>query len=152
MIDPCIYRNNLDLENNTCYCANKMIKVQNGSIPTQLCQACPWKSTIEDPNMLRPSGFPIITVSSPGLVQMAQNFGKSMLKQAGATLAGKPTFVPSDVYKSRLEICGACEYFKKGRCTLCGCNSALKTQLSTSVCPDNPPRWGEWQPPSTGVL
>ncbi|NBW99955.1 hypothetical protein EBR03_10335 [bacterium] len=35
----------------------------------------------------------------------------------------------------RLAICGECEFFKGGRCMVCGCFMALKAKLSTGKCP-----------------
>lgn len=148
-MDFCAYRS--DESENKCHCSNKMIKVKNGDIPISLCNGCPWQSTTINITMLRPTGSPAITVAGPeiqgpGLVQMAQNFGAAMVTQAKATLEGKETFVPKEIYEQRLEICRGCEWFKNGRCLMksCGCFINVKARLATSSCPDDPPKWTEY--------
>ena len=43
----------------------------------------------------------------------------------------------------RMDECNACEHFIKAtsQCKQCGCFMKIKTRLSTSRCPLNPPKW-----------
>jgi hypothetical protein len=60
------------------------------------------------------------------------------------------------VSEYRLEICNNCPNFSENRkkndpnfstirpdefCTLCGCNTKMKSRSLAQICPDNPPRW-----------
>jgi hypothetical protein len=48
-------------------------------------------------------------------------------------------FVDSEVTKSRLDICYACEFLKGNRCMACGCFLEAKTHLVGVTCPK-----GKW--------
>lgn len=50
------------------------------------------------------------------------------------------------VIKSRLDLCNACEHFKKNgsRCKLCHCFMKLKTELAEAKCPIG--KWGSVEP------
>lgn len=52
--------------------------------------------------------------------------------------------------RPRLELCNACPKLVDGSCSLCGCSCKPDSKVRwlnklahrSSVCPDNPPRWG----------
>ena len=59
---------------------------------------------------------------------------------------GKDISVPDEVFNSRYSECQKCPNLNKmGFCNLCGCAMALKCKVSTSKCPDNPPKWEEYK-------
>jgi hypothetical protein len=82
----------------------------------------------------------------PTTAQMATNFGKAMVGWA------KDGFklVQPEIYEQRRTICLACEHWwpearmGTGMCRRCGCSGA-KLWLASSVCPDRPPRWGQFE-------
>ena len=47
-------------------------------------------------------------------------------------------FVPSEVYKKRIDICKSCvKYFKlTGNCKVCGCFMKIKARVSQQYCPE----------------
>ena len=47
-------------------------------------------------------------------------------------------FVPSEVYKKRIDICKSCVYYFKptGSCKICGCFMKLKARISQQYCPE----------------
>lgn len=131
-------------------CQHKQVTTKNQLVNEKICNQCKFKQEFVDLEKLRTT-LPKITVTGPeikgpGIVQMAQNFGEAMVTQAKATLEGKETFVPKEIYEERLEICRGCEWFNKGRCLSagCGCFLGVKAKLATSVCPLHPPKWSEW--------
>ena len=48
-----------------------------------------------------------------------------------------------DIIDKRLSICKGCEHFigVTSQCRECGCFMKVKTRLSVSQCPLNPPKW-----------
>lgn len=51
----------------------------------------------------------------------------------------KSFLAPSDIVKTRIDICKNCEFNKFKVCTKCGCFIKLKTRFLQSNCPIN--RW-----------
>lgn len=51
----------------------------------------------------------------------------------------KGKHVPFSTEIKRRGVCKDCEFRKEGICSLCGCNTNLKTKWSSEECPDN--RW-----------
>jgi len=154
-MDYCAYRSETNLTNDTCKCSNKKIRVGDGIIPLTMCVHCPWQNRQVDPELLRTTGTPEITVSTPEqtgptVIQMGVNFSKAMLRQAGAALKGEERFVSTEEYQARLKVCSTCEMQKDGRCLLksCGCFLSRKAKLSTETC-----NIGKWDNLSvSGVL
>jgi hypothetical protein len=71
----------------------------------------------------------------PPAIDMAKNLYRDTIAwaQSGFEVSEK------DEIDRRLEICNLCEFFKDGRCTICGCFMALKARLATGKCPK-----GKW--------
>lgn len=46
---------------------------------------------------------------------------------------------PEETITARWESCLACEHHDRGKCTKCGCFTAAKIRLASSVCPAD--RW-----------
>jgi hypothetical protein len=73
----------------------------------------------------------------PGMLQMAKNFGSSMVKWASSGF----NIVTDEMHKFRLDICNKCPNLNKngfggtGQCTVCGCSVVAKTKLPTERCP-----------------
>lgn len=80
------------------------------------------------------------TEAPPTILEKAVNFTKSMVGFAKSGFK----FAPEEVIKERLNICGQCPNYDNGSCRLCGCTLQAKVRIATSVCPDNPPRWGKY--------
>lgn len=80
----------------------------------------------------------------PTLLQRAKTFSQAAVDWVAN---GMPV-VTHEQYEKRLSICQDCHYWLGqsavglGSCRKCGC-SGLKLYMSTSVCPDNPPRWNK---------
>lgn len=83
-----------------------------------------------------------IDFTPPTLAEKASMLGNALWKWAKSGFQ----VVSHDEMERRLGICRVCPYYggEKGlvqvACRKCGC-SKLKAFLSTSVCPDDPPRW-----------
>lgn len=73
----------------------------------------------------------------PPKFQQARNLAKEMWAVAKRGAGNLPILVPAEVGKTRFDTCQACDKFEhsSNRCSLCGCNMVLKTQLATSKCP-----------------
>ena len=39
--------------------------------------------------------------------------------------------------EQRIEVCKKCEYYTKGKCSICGCVLKYKTKMETERCPIN---------------
>lgn len=79
-------------------------------------------------------------LEEPSPLEMAQNFVNAL---SNWVKAGAPV-VSEEVYRERMAICEACEYWKPearfglGKCTAPGCGcTKLKLWLSTEHCPLN---------------
>lgn len=72
----------------------------------------------------------------PTLAAMAKGFVAGMAGEAKAVMRGSPRVDEAEV-KRRLEICGKCQYYRRGRCGKCGCVMNLKTRLRSAHCPIN---------------
>lgn len=74
----------------------------------------------------------------------AANFISSMAKWAKDD---KFTKISDELFNARKSICEACEHWDKdgfagyGKCKKCGC-SVAKLYIPSSICPENPPKWG----------
>lgn len=88
-----------------------------------------------------------IDTEAPPLHQRIRQFAGDMTQWARAGFPASKAAV-----EARLPICQVCphwsgetggSYFSVA-CRKCGCTS-LKLAVHTSVCPDNPPRWGRYQ-------
>lgn len=76
-----------------------------------------------------------IVGTPPPAIDMARSLYRDTIvwAKSGFELSEK------DEIDKRLEICQQCEFFKDGRCTICGCFMALKARLATGKCPK-----GKW--------
>ena len=73
----------------------------------------------------------------PGILKKTLNFTKAMIthvKTGGYT-------VSDEVFNERIDACVMCEHRAYDTCSLCGCPIDKKASLSSSVCPDTPPKW-----------
>jgi hypothetical protein len=75
--------------------------------------------------------------SFPNSVQMAKNFGTSVVRNIQSVMSGNQMNVSEPEKQKRLDICNACEFFIKEsqRCSKCGCYMAVKTYLKAEKCP-----------------
>lgn len=71
----------------------------------------------------------------PPAIDMAKNLYKDTIAWAKSGFE----VTQKDEVDRRLDICFKCEFFKDGRCTICGCFMALKAKLATGQCPK-----GKW--------
>jgi hypothetical protein len=81
------------------------------------------------------------TPTYPPLLDQAGNFAGAVGRAVAAAVRGEPVKVPADVLEGRKATCRACPRFDAaaGRCTLCGCYTAVKLTLATEACPE-----GKW--------
>lgn len=86
---------------------------------------------------LQPTSSPDKSVvgEPPPLIDMAGNFYRDAIKWAQS---GFQTSEAGEVEK-RLAICADCEFFRGGRCVVCGCFMKYKASLATGSCPK-----GKW--------
>ena len=75
----------------------------------------------------------LISSEYPSTVVLATNFGKAMLKYAKSGFK----HVTTEEYKARLDICQKCDFYDKGRCTICGCVIIGKAWIASEDCPEN---------------
>ena len=75
---------------------------------------------------------------TPSWVDLIFRFSSATAQWAAA---GFPV-VSGDVFKARLRSCRACPWWKRWRCTQCGC-AGVKLWLATEQCPlpENEKRW-----------
>lgn len=73
-----------------------------------------------------------------GWAEQIKSFAKSYKEW---TDNRKPLRTDEEVERIYNDICEPCEFFKKGRCDLCGCNLKTKIKWQTTKCPHNPPKW-----------
>jgi len=66
-----------------------------------------------------------------GLILQVGRLGHAGVKWS---LAGFPARSEAD-YRLYLSICKSCEFYKRNRCTLCGCNLRYKIAMATEDCP-----------------
>lgn len=78
---------------------------------------------------------PSVVGEPPPVPDMIRNLYHDTAKWAKT---GFQTSSPDEVDR-RLKICGECEFFKGGRCMICGCFMNLKAKLATGSCPK-----GKW--------
>lgn len=69
---------------------------------------------------------------NPGIMQKAKNVFKTTVDVARSE---KPVLIDVAIKENRLAICLACDYYKRGHCTQCGCDLGIKTSLSAAHCP-----------------
>lgn len=72
----------------------------------------------------------------PAFTRM-RNFAIDMWESAKLGMRHLPVLVPAEKAFERLSICHGCEFFdaETDKCLKCGCNMAIKTNLSVSKCP-----------------
>ncbi len=115
--------------------AKKHLRANNLPIPAG------WHEQFEE-NVCRNSPNAVCRdTAAPSIVDKALSLSKALAKWA---VEGFPV-VPQEIYNQREAICLQCPHHteKKGvytGCKICGCRKQ-KIALSTSKCPDNPPRW-----------
>lgn len=79
----------------------------------------------------------------PPAAAMARNAARALMRNTAAAISGDALRVSQETKAERLEICRACPKFRPsdGRCSLCGCWTAVKLSLAAESCPDTPARW-----------
>lgn len=92
-----------------------------------------------------PVSPPTSVTTKSKTMSLYERFTTFVKTQAKTMISG---FADDETIKSRLAICESCPHLKKNHCELCGCkcnggaNFMNKLGHKSSVCPDNPPRWG----------
>jgi len=78
----------------------------------------------------------------PPIYQQYRDLIKQAWLSANGVFNGQPFLANTEVTKTRIAICNACEFFKKKskRCTKCGCFMNQKVHLALAKCPI-----GKWQ-------
>jgi uncharacterized paraquat-inducible protein A len=75
----------------------------------------------------------------PSTLQMAKNFGNSVVKNVTNVVKGEQLKATSEKSKERINICLKCKFItgkpSNERCGKCGCWLRLKTQLQSESCP-----------------
>jgi hypothetical protein len=79
----------------------------------------------------------------PPLFIQARNLMEQAIASGTGVLNGKPLIASMEKAKARLDICAACEFFNKDRCSKCGCFMNKKAHLDAAQCPMN--KWGDLQ-------
>ncbi len=79
----------------------------------------------------------------PSMANMIRSLSRAVGSTAKNAILGKPTMATKEETNKRMAICKTCDKFnhRRNTCGLCGCRMKYKTALSTSRCPDNPPKW-----------
>jgi len=78
----------------------------------------------------------------PNTYQKARNLIKQAWTSANGVFKGQPFLAKTEVSKTRIALCTACEFYKKRskRCIKCGCFMNQKVHLALAKCPI-----GKWQ-------
>ena len=81
-------------------------------------------------------------VEMPGLVTLIPRVIRSVGEVAMTAVKTRQVFAQQEIVDRRWNLCLQCPQIAPAkRCAICGCFMGLKVKLSTSSCPDNPPRW-----------
>lgn len=75
----------------------------------------------------------------PPIFQQYRNLIKQAWLSANGVFNGQTFLANTEITKTRIAICNACEFFKKRskRCTKCGCLMNIKVNLYHAKCPIN---------------
>jgi hypothetical protein len=81
--------------------------------------------------------------SSPPLTQQAASLAGAAVRFVASGLK----VVAPEEQERRLSICRgtdatpACEHYRGGKCSICGCIARWKARLASERCPLDPPKW-----------
>lgn len=73
----------------------------------------------------------------PSFADMAKGFLGSAKDVVTGVVQGEGVMVTEEIYTNRMNICNACEFFRREdkRCTQCGCFMEAKTRFKKTFCP-----------------
>lgn len=85
----------------------------------------------------------------PSIPKLMYNFGKAIVKDS----IGGRVRVPLGVFAYRINQCNDCDEREGDKCTnnKCGCRLTKKCWWAKEECPQDPPRWKQWDGPKNGV-
>lgn len=73
----------------------------------------------------------------PSIKDMTKGFVNSAIDVISGAVRGEGIMVTEEVYKTRMDICASCEFFRRDdkRCSQCGCFMETKTKFKQTYCP-----------------